>query len=85
MLLDPNIDTSDYSDVLTRRDQLEKQLLNSNKVTINDTVTNGKQTLADKFKEAKTDYDALQAQKQAEAAYNDQIQTTPEASSDGNK
>jgi tetrahydromethanopterin S-methyltransferase subunit G len=85
MLLDPNIDTSDYSDVLKRREQLEKQLLNSNKVTINDTVTNGKQTLADKFKEAKTDYDALQAQKQAEAAYNDQIQTTPEASSDGNK
>jgi hypothetical protein len=78
MLLDPNIDTSDYSDVLKRREQLEEQLLNSEKVTINDTVTNGKQTLADKFKEAKDDYDELQAQKQAEAQYQSQIQDTQE-------
>jgi hypothetical protein len=69
MLLDPNIDTSDYSDVLKRREQLEEQLLQSDKVTINDKVTNGKQTLADKFKEAKAHYDALQEQKEAEAAY----------------
>lgn len=78
MLLDPNIDTSDYSDVLKRREQLEKQLLSSEKVTINDTVTNGKQSLADKFKQAKDDYDALQAQKQAEAEYNAQAQNTQE-------
>lgn len=85
MLLDPNIDTSDYSDVLKRREQLEKQLLSSSKVTINETVTSGKQTLADKFKTAKEDYDALQAQKQAEAQYNAQTQATTETSSDGKK
>lgn len=84
MLLDPNIDTSDYSDVLKRREQLEEQLLNSDKVTINDTVTNGKKALSDKFKKAKDDYDALQAKKQAEAQYQTQIQNTQGSSTDGN-
>lgn len=86
MLLDPNIDTSDYSDVLKRREQLEAQLTSSDKVTINEKVTGGKQTLADKFKEAKDDYDALQAQKQAEADYQAQNQTqdTEDSSSDSN-
>jgi len=80
MLLDPNIDTSDYSDVLKLREQLEKQLNTSDKVTINDTVTNGKQTLAQKFKKAKEDYDALQAQKVIEANYQAQMQdTAPDA------
>lgn len=74
MLLDPNIDTSDYSDVLKRRELLEAQLISSDKVTINDSVTSGKKSLSDKFKEAKDDYDALQARKQAEAAYNTQNQ-----------
>ena len=74
MLLDPNIDTSDYSDILKRREQLEEQLVNSDKVTINDNVTSGKKTLSDKFKEAKDDYDALQARKQAEADYQTQLQ-----------
>lgn len=83
MLLDPNIDTSDYSEVLKRREQLEEQLINSDKVTINDTVTSGKKSLSDKFKEAKDDYDALQTQKQAEAEYQSQIQATQESSSTG--
>jgi flagellar biosynthesis chaperone FliJ len=76
MLLDPNIDTSDYSDVLKRREQLEKQLLSSEKVTINDTVTNGKKGLADKFREAKADYDSLQEKKQAAAAYQQKQEET---------
>jgi hypothetical protein len=76
MLLDPNIDTSDYSDVLKRREQLEEQLLNSDKVTINDTVTSGKKSLSDKFREAKDDYDALQLRKQVEAEYQAQRQET---------
>lgn len=84
MLLDPNIDTSDYSDVLKRREQLEEQLLNSDKVTINEKVTNGKESLADKFKEAKDDYDALQEKKQSEAEYQDQKQETKESSSTDN-
>lgn len=85
MLLDPNIDTSDYSDVMKRREQLEGQLMSSEKVTINDKVTGGKQSLADKFRQAKADYDSLQAQKQAEAEYNAQTQTqsTGDDSSDG--
>lgn len=84
MLLDPNIDTSDYSDVLKRREQLEAQLINSDKVTINESVTSGKKSLSDKFKEAKDDYDALQARKQAEAQYQTQTQGTKENSSTEN-
>lgn len=73
MLLDPNIDTSDYSDVLKRREQLEAQLFTSDKITINETVTSGKLTLSEKFKRAKEDYDALQVQKMQEEMYQQQL------------
>ncbi len=65
-LLDPNIDTSDYSMILERRQQLEEQLLASDKVDISNTVTSGKENIGDKFSEAKKDYDKLQEKKAAE-------------------
>ncbi|BCJ93084.1 hypothetical protein acsn021_06530 [Anaerocolumna cellulosilytica] len=68
LIKDPNIDTADYSDVLIRRELLETQLMNSDKVDIEEKVTRGKQNISDKFADAKKNYDQMQLDKEKEAA-----------------
>ena len=63
-ILDPNIKTGDYSDIMKSREQLELQL-ESMIVDVEETVT-GKDSLIDIFNEAKEEYEQLQAEKEAE-------------------
>lgn len=66
-LLDPNIDTSDYSMTLTLREQLETQLNTSDKVDINQTVTSSLENLTEQFQDARNTYNQLQEQKENSA------------------
>ncbi|WP_148401697.1 hypothetical protein [Clostridium sp. Marseille-P299] len=68
MIKDPNIDTEDYSNILVVREQLEEQLMSSDKVDIAKTVTSGKQTISQKFSKASESYEKLQKEKEKEAA-----------------
>ena len=68
MILDPNIETGDYSSTLALRQQLEEQLNNSDKVDIANTVTSGKQSISQKFAQATQAYEKLQIEKEKEAA-----------------
>lgn len=68
-ILDPNIETGDYSDIIKSREQLELQL-QTMVVEQEDTVTN-KEDLIDIFTAAKEQYDELQQQKAEEAAMMD--------------
>lgn len=70
MIKDPNIETGDYSNILVLREQLEKQLMNSDKVDIAKTVTSGKQSISQKFSKALESYEKLQKEKEKEAAKN---------------
>ena len=65
MLLDPNIDTSDFSMVMDNRLQLETQLCTSDKVDINDTVTHSKEKILDTFDNARKTYEKLQQKKES--------------------
>lgn len=67
MLLDKNIDTSDFSDVLDARLQLETTLNESDRVEKRRTVTNDKAALLSEFKSAQSTYSRLQAQKEAQS------------------
>lgn len=70
MLLDPNMNTGDYSEILTLRKQLEEQLHSSDRVEISDTVTSGRNAISQKFAAAEEQYHKLQLEKErlAEAA-----------------
>lgn len=65
-ILDPNIETGDYSDIIKSREQLELQL-QTMIVEQEDTVTS-KADLIDIFEDAKEEYNELQQQKAEEAA-----------------
>ncbi len=67
MLKDPNINTGDYSEILAVREQLEEQLLSSDKIDIAQTVTSGRETISEKFDEAQEAYENLQIEKEQEA------------------
>ena len=60
MLSDPNIDTSDYSKVMDDRYKLEEQLISSDKVEINETVTQSKKDTLQKFTQARENYKKMQ-------------------------
>ena len=64
-ILDPNIETGDYSDIIKSREQLELQL-QTMVVEQEETVT-GKEELIDIFEEAKEAYEELQEEKEEEA------------------
>jgi hypothetical protein len=66
-ILDPNIDTGDFSATLQRREQLERQLADSDKVDINQTVTGTRENLVSIFNQAKQDYEQLQEEKEKQA------------------
>lgn len=68
MLLDENIDTKLFADVLDSRLELETVLNESEKVEKRMTVTSDKTTLLSEFKSAQTTYERLQAQKEAATA-----------------
>lgn len=70
MIKDPNMETEDYSNIIVLREQLEKQLMNSDKVDIAKTVTSGKQNISQKFSKALESYEKLQREKEKEAAKN---------------
>lgn len=67
-ILDPNINTSDYSNTLKRRKELEEQLIAAELVEKNDKVTGNKEKLEDMYDDAEKVYAALQEQKEQEAA-----------------
>ena len=67
-ILDPNINTSDYSNTLARRKTLEEQLIEADLVEKNDKVTANKTKLEDMFSEAEKAYATLQEQKEQQAA-----------------
>ena len=71
MLLDPHIDTGDYSSVIKTREQLEGQLLDSELVDIAKTVTMGKNEISKRFEEASKEYEKIQEKKEKEAAKNE--------------
>lgn len=68
MLLDPNVDTGDYSGILKSRAQLEDQLLKSDRVDVSNSVTSGKNEISNRFKQASAEYAKLQEKKEKEAA-----------------
>lgn len=68
MLLDENIDTTDYSKILDARLQLESILNDSDKVEKRKTVTSDKAALITEFKSAQASYSRLQSQKAAQSA-----------------
>ena len=63
-ILDPNIDSSDYSSVLISREQLEAQIIDSGKVEIADNVTGTKEQLKETFNTARENYEILQQEKE---------------------
>ena len=63
-ILDPNIDSSDYSSVLISREQLEAQIIESGKVEINSTVTGTKEQLREIFNTAREDYAVMEQEKE---------------------
>lgn len=67
-ILDPNINTSDYKNVLTRRKQLEEQLIDADLIEKNDKVTSNKAKLDDMYSEAEAAYARLQEEKEQQAA-----------------
>lgn len=66
-ILDPNINTSDYADILKRRKELEEQLIAADLVDKNSTVTANKERLDDLFSEAERSYAAMQEEKERQA------------------
>lgn len=66
-ILDPNINTSDYSNTLKRRKELEEQLIAADRVEENSKVTANKERLDDLFAEAERAYAALQEEKERQA------------------
>lgn len=66
-ILDPNMDTSDYSTELDNREKLEVALaegVNSQKIDTNQSVTSSKSQLESEFSSAKQEYERLQAEKE---------------------
>lgn len=70
MLLDDNINTTDYSKILDARLQLETILNESDKVEKRRTVTSDKTSLIAEYKSAQSAYGRLQAQKAAQETKN---------------
>lgn len=68
LLKDPNIDTADFSNVMTIRQQLEEQLYNSASVDIADKVTQGRKSISERFESAREEYTKIQQQKEKQAA-----------------
>ncbi len=66
-ILDPNIDTGDFSNTLKRRRELEEQLIAADLVEKNDKVTANKERLKDLYEEAERVYAALQEEKERKA------------------
>lgn len=63
MILDKNIETSDFTDTLTARLELETVLNGSDKVEKKRTVTSDKSALIIEFKNAQIEYERMQALK----------------------
>jgi hypothetical protein len=68
MLLDPNMSTGDYSEILKLRKQLEEQLSTSARVEISDTVTSGRTAISQKFADAEEQYRKIQLEKERNSA-----------------
>lgn len=82
MLKDPNINTGNYSKVMALREQLEEQLLNSDKVDISQKVTSGRLSISEKFDSAQKEYERLQSEKEKQAAREAQAAQAAQAESD---
>ncbi len=80
MLLDPNIDTGDYSSILKSREQLENQLYESERVDKSTTVTAGRESISQMYKQAEEKYARMQQEKEKAAARAEKSEST-EASS----